>query len=490
MQQTKPAPFDKGLLKTQLAKPWHYRRSGIYYMRIRPVGLSATYTVSLRTTERPKAMALSKQLQTTLRQFHLDNPNATWEQLRDRLRDIAEGILATPTEWEHMDSMGLVYSDVQEDLYRIAVTSALTHAQAQAVTLGRQIMLAAQERVWGDPRQLVSLIDGLNGAASAPLSVGPMASHTSQVSHLASPVQPPVTFAYLADLYMKEQAANLSPITLQGVRSNCKTIADILGPLDLRKHTRADLLKLRSALQVDRRVSTVNNILTRLSTVLTWGENNGYLERTFDKKLKITKGADSSREAFTPDQMAKLMFHANDLPGTSWERWMLGLGAITGARLNEIRQLRKADIRQVGTVWVIDINADDCKDMKNKHSKRLVPLIDGAYGFDLTRFIAFVEASPAEGDLFTTSRSYTGQALNGIIRSVLKTKAGGALSFHSFRHSMASLLKEHEVPLGTAQAILGHSSQSITFDLYGGGQRVGVEKLANALRSVFGEVAE
>lgn len=486
MQQAKPVPFDKGLLKTQLAKPWHYRRSGIYYMRIRPVGLSATYTVSLRTTERPKAMALSKQLQTTLRQFHLDNPDATWEQLRDRLRDIAEGILATPTEWEHMDSMGLVYSDVQEDLYRIAVTSALTHAQAQAVTLGRQIMLAAQERVWGDPRQLVSLIDGLNGAASASLSVGPMA---SQASPLATPAQPPVTFAYLADFYMKEQEANLQPVTFQGVRSNCKIIADILGPLDLRKHTRGDLLKLRNALQVDRRVSTVNNILTRLSTVLAWGENNGYLERVFDKKLKITKGADSSREAFTPDQMAKLASHAHGLPETSWERWMLGLGAITGARLNEIRQLRKTDIRQVGSIWVIDINADDCKDMKNKHSKRLVPLIDGAYGFDLTRFIAFTDAC-TDGELFTTSRSYTGQALNGIIRSVLKTKAGGSLSFHSFRHSMASLLKEHEIPLGTAQAILGHSSQSITFDLYGGGQRVGVEKLANALRSVFGEAAQ
>ena len=487
MQQAKPVSFDKGLLKTQLAKPWHYRRSGIYYMRIRPVGLSATYTISLRTTERPKAMALSKQLQTTLRRFHLDNPNATWEQLRDHLRDIAEGILATPTEWEHMDSMGLVYSDVQEDLYRIAVTSALTHAQAQAVTLGRQIMLAAQERVWGDPRQLVSLIDGLNGAAPASLSVGPM---VSQAPQLAVPAQPPITFAYLAGLYMKEQEANLQPVTLQGVRSSCKTIADILGPLDLRQHTRADLLKLRSQLQENRRVTTVNGLLTRLSTVLAWGVNNGYLERTFDKKLKFTKGAESNREAFTDGQMAKLMGYANGLPDDSWERWMLGLGAITGARLNEIRQLRKIDVRQVGGTWVIDINADDDKELKNKNSKRLVPLIDGAYGFDLSAFVAFVNVGSDEGELFTTSRSYTGQALNSIIRSVLKTKAGGSLSFHSFRHTMASLLKEHEIPLGTAQAILGHSSQSITFDLYGGGQRVGVEKLANALRSVFGEVAK
>jgi integrase len=431
-------------------------------------------------------MALSKQLQTTLRHFHLDNPDATWEQLRDHLRDIAEGILATPSEWERMDSMGLVYSDVQEDLYRIAVTSALTHAQAQAITLGQQIMMAAQERVMGDPRQLVSLIDRMNGlggpnspiVTGSPLSVSPPEELTARPS---AKRQPAITFEELAGLYMKDQEGNLRDITIRGLRSACKIIAATLGQLDLRRHSRADLLKLREALLNGRKPSTVNSLLTRLSTVLAWGVNNGYLEKTFDKKLKITKGAESGREAFSQEQVTKLMAYANGLAVDSWERWALSLGAITGARLNEIRQLRKADVRQVGGIWVVDINADDDKDLKTRHSARLVPLIDGAYGFNLADFLCFTDSRPESGLLFDVTRSYAGQALGGAIRAVLKVAAGGALAFHSFRHSMASVLKEHEISLGLAQAILGHSSQSITFDHYGGGQRVGVGKLADAL---------
>lgn len=486
MQHLQTPPVAKKLFKTQLAKPWHYRRAGVYYLRIRPIGSPGTYTISLRTTERPKAMALSKQLQTTLRTFHLDNPDATWDQLRDHLREIAENILATPTEWERMDSMALVYSDVQDDLHRIAVTSALTFAQAQAITLGQQIMLAAQERVMGDPRQLVGLIGQMNGvqAAHAPglvppsLSVGP-------TSSISAKRPPRITFGELADLYMNEQEGSLREITLRGVRSGCKTIAEVLGQLDLQNHTRKDLLALRAALLEDRKPSTVNSLLTRLSTVLTWGVNNGYLEKAWDKKLKVTKGAESSREAFTPAQVAQLMAYANGLPVSSWERWAVSLGAITGARINEIRQLLKQDVRQVGDIWVIDINGEVEKDLKNKHSARLVPLIDGAYGFSLADFLSFVESMPDGAPLFKVSRTYAGQLLGVTIRKVLKFKAGGALTFHSFRHSLASLFKEHDVSLGLAQAILGHSAQSITFDHYGGGQRVGVEKLADALRGVL-----
>ncbi len=435
-------------------------------------------------------MALSKQIQTTLRRFHLDRPEATWEELRDHLKDIAEDILATPTEWERMDSMGLVYSDVQEDLYRIAVTSALTHAQAQAVTLSRQIMRAAQDRVLGDPRGLVGLIDEMNrpltshreGLDSLSLSVGASKDRTNS---RRSKGEPALTFEALAGLYMAEQESSLRDSTLKDIKTSCRQLVDALGPLDLRRHTRADLIGMRGKLGEGRKVSTVNKLLTRLSTVLAWGVNNGYLEKTFDKKLKIARGSESSREAFTQEQVRQLMAYVNGLPVSSWERWALSLAVITGARLNEISQLRNADVREIGSTWVIDLNTDDGKSLKNKHSVRVVPLIDGAYGFDLGAFLGFINGAPKDGRIFNVRSEYVGQALAAVIRKVLQTKAGGSLTFHSLRHSLASLLKEHEVQLTTAQGILGHSSQSITFDLYGGGQRVSVERLADVLRKVF-----
>ncbi|MCZ2996091.1 hypothetical protein NYY81_18845, partial [Acinetobacter baumannii] len=70
--------------------------------------------------------------------------------------------------------------------------------------------------------------------------------------------------------------------------------------------------------------------------------NNGYLDKSFDKGLKPTKGADSSREAFSQDQVKALMAHAKSLPVDAWQRWALSLGVITGTRIEELRQLTKA----------------------------------------------------------------------------------------------------------------------------------------------------
>ena len=55
------------------------------------------------------------------------------------------------------------------------------------------------------------------------------------------------------------------------------------------------------------------------------------------------------------------------------------------------------------------------------------------------------------------------------------------VTFHSLRHSMASNLKAAGVNLIDAQGVLGHSSQSITFDLYGKGHAV--SRLADALKA-------
>jgi len=483
--KSKPASV-KVLLETPLAKPWHYRRSGVYYLRVRPQGSTESCTLSLRTNDRSIAMSSSKQLLKILRTFHLENPDSDWGSLRDYLREVAETILATPTEWDLMDCMGLVYSDLREDLHRLAVTQPLTVPQAKAVILGQQIMQAAETRVGGDPRALVSVIEGIDreaareaaGSVSASLSVGPALGQSS------------MTFEHLAALYMAEQATNVEASTMRDIRSTCAGLSEALGGLDLRRHSREDLVNVKATLLEGKKPSTVNKYLTRLSTVLSWALNNGYIERSFDKGLKLTKGADSSREAFSQEQVQAVMKYANGLDGSSWERWGLSLGVLTGARIAEVRQLTKRDVRQVGTHWVIDINDNDGKSIKNQHSARIVPLVDGAYGFQLAAFLQFVDELPKGGPLFGLSAGRFSEVLNGALRTVLGFEAGGDLSFHSLRHSLASLLKFQGVAVGIAQSILGHSSQSITFDHYGGGEQVGLERLVQALAATYGGITE
>lgn len=130
-----------------------------------------------------------------------------------------------------------------------------------------------------------------------------------------------------------------------------------------------------------------------------WSVENGHIPKSYDKKLKLTKGTESSRKALTQDQIGKLVAYSNTLPSTSWKRWLLSLGAITGGRLNEISQLTVSDVQPLASgVTAIHINeAGEGKSIKNKRSERLVPLTEDAYGFDLAAFLRYVEACKLSG---------------------------------------------------------------------------------------------
>jgi integrase len=234
--------------------------------------------------------------------------------------------------------------------------------------------------------------------------------------------------------------------------------------------------------------STVNKLIVKLSAVLAWSVENGHISKSYDKKLKLTKGLESSRKAFTQDQVGLLVAYSNTLPESSWKRWLLSLGAITGGRLNEISQLTVSDVQALASgITAIHINeVGEGKSIKNKRSERLVPLTDGAYGFDLTAFMRYVDARKASGSDSLAQIGYktAGEWVNQqAIPEALGDTYGPGLVFHSLRHSLASLMQVKGVPTTHAQAVMGHASGTITFDTYGSG--VPVETIAEVLRGLF-----
>lgn len=488
------APTVRTLL--ELATPWVYRRQGRYTLRIRPLGSKATCTLSLKTIHRHTAVTIAKHLLTTLRTFHLDQPEATWDQLRERLKEIAEGALATGSAWDPYDpvsaspaygGMGLVYSEIRRDLDEIACTVPLNSDQAKAVMMGARIMTAAEERTHGSLGEIVEIIEEMKHASDVPLpvSLSVLASEGAPqgLDNLITPVH---TFEYLSALYMTERKDDLTGSTLKNLRASCGTISGLLGDLDLKIHTRAHMLALRDGLKAGRKVSTVNKILTHLTTVMVWAEANAYITKAFVQKLQILRGSESQRKEFSPAQVAALMDYANKLPATDWKRWALSIGVVSGARIGEIYQLTSKDIIEAQGLLVMDINTNDGKTIKNKFSVRKVPLV-AAYGLDLAALKAFAEA--ADGKLFKRSSSGFTSMLNQLTRDVLGTETNTGLSFHSLRHSMSGRLKAAEVSLGISQEITGHSSGSITYDLYGAAGAVQVGRMAEALVKAFSLVA-
>ncbi|WP_256573855.1 MULTISPECIES: tyrosine-type recombinase/integrase [unclassified Pseudomonas] len=297
-----------------------------------------------------------------------------------------------------------------------------------------------------------------------------------------------MTFDVLSQLYMADRGGDQQPTTLKETTLCHKVISENLEGLDLRTHSRADLVQFRERLSEGRMPSTVNKLIVKLSAVFTWAVENGHLCKTYDKKLKLTKGVESTRKAFTQHQVSKLMDYANGLPETSWKRWLLSLGIITGGRLKEICQLTVGDVvtTESGLVAIHINEAGEGKSIKNKQSERLVPLTDGAYGFDLAAFLRYVDAMHSSGSEALAQFGYrpSGEWVN---QQAIPTTLGDAyergLVFHSLRHSLASLMQAKGVPITHAQAVMGHASGTITFDTYGAG--VPVETIAQLLRELF-----
>lgn len=422
---------------TRLAKPYHYRRNGIYYMRLRATGSTTDLaSVSLKTSNRREAMDAADQLTGFVRAFHLENPDAPWNKLKEHFRVVSSELFESGRD-----------GDVTQ--------------------------------VWGGLHDSYSGIVGgstrlMKSVADIPVSLSVLA--------------PAMTFEILSGLYLADRGQDQKASTLKETNICHRTISAALGELDMRTHSRADLVALRDHLSGGRMPSTVNKLLIKLSAVLAWSVENGHISKSYDKKLKLTKGTESSRKAFTQDQVGKLVAYSNTLPETSWKRWLLSLGAITGGRLNEISQLTVSDVQTLASgITAIHINeAGEGKSIKNKRSERLVPLTDGAYGFDRAAFMRYVETCKLSESESLAQIGYktAGEWANQqAIPAALGESFGPGLVFHSMRHSLASLMQAKGVPTAYAQAVMGHASGTITFDVYGSG--VPVEIVAEMLVELF-----
>jgi len=422
---------------TRLAKPYHFRRNGIYYMRLRATASTTEFaSVSLKTSNRRDALDASEHLVGFVRAFHLENPDASWSKLKEHFRVVSV------------------------ELFEARRDGSVT-------------------QVWG------GLHDGHSGSVGG--SMRPMKS-VADAPVSISVLAPAMTFEILSGLYLADRGQDQKASTLKETKICHGTISASLGELDMRTHSRADLVALRDRLSDGRMPSTVNKLIVKLSAVLTWSVENGHIPKSYDKKLKLTKGIESSRKAFSQDQVGKLVAYSNTLPETSWKRWLLSLGAITGGRLNEISQLTVSDVQTLASgITAIHINeAGKGKSIKNKRSERLVPLTEGAYGFDLAAFLRYVETCKlSESESLAQIGYKTGGewANQQAIPAALGESFGPGLVFHSMRHSLASLMQARGIPTAYAQAVMGHASGTITFDVYGSG--VPVETIAEMLRELF-----
>lgn len=451
-----------------------------------------------------------RELAVTAKAFLLDKPEVTLQELTEHLRSMAEQFLTDASDdyWNGIEVATLV--DEKSNLKELAATQALSLDQQKGIRLALEVLTAAQQRVdTGDASGLIKLIDDNNHTDYS--TIGDSTSIlkneqgdrpavftqvTAPCSH--SECQPEVaicSFSELVSSLLAEKVQTLKSSSYKDLSSSLNTVSRFL-PEDMDLMSRSEWLAVRDAmLAAEVRPSTINKLLTKAKMCLDYGLMNGQLEgRNPIERMKLTKDIDSKRRAFTDEELERLLvrveaeyqFTRHTAHTTSEaRRWASLVSVVTGARSAEVCHLTKRDIVTLDNGLVcIDINEDgDGKSVKNKHSVRLVPLTDGAYGFDLKSFLSWVDMQPDEGPLFgMTPSAYSSWFNSRVLTEALPDAEN--VSLHSLRHWLATRMKERGVNLVDAQGILGHSSQSITYDLYGKGHAV--QRLADALVMTHG----
>jgi integrase len=168
--------------------------------------------------------------------------------------------------------------------------------------------------------------------------------------------------------------------------------------------------------------------------------------------------------------------------------WLPRLARWTGARLNELHQLRRIDVVERDGIHGISItDHGECMPglpmrLKNAGSRRWVPLHP-----EVAEFWNWARGRP-EGALFPADANKF-----GVVSDALSKWYGRALrgpwriederiTFHSWRHAFSDMCRAAGVPPDVRMALMGHS-ESGAAGAYGAGQMPAIV-LDRAIRSI------
>lgn len=220
---------------------------------------------------------------------------------------------------------------------------------------------------------------------------------------------------------------------------------------------------------------TITKQLGAIRTLLNWAVDNAYLETNPASRIRLARPKNTRRKRLPyDDDDLKLIFSSplftgcisktrRAEPGQKVFRdskfWLPILALFTGARLEELGQLTKDDVKQDGEVWYFDINdLSSGKSLKTESSVRKVPLHDQVLKLGFLDLIG-TGSDAVFPDLFP-SRS-TGK------RSDAFSKFWGRYArrigcadkrkvFHSFRHSFKDACRRAAIADSQHDALTGH----------------------------------
>lgn len=271
----------------------------------------------------------------------------------------------------------------------------------------------------------------------------------------------PLTSDALLDVWAAERKP--APATRKKYDGTFRTIARVLGFDDVRRIGPEDVVKFkRHRLEVEKRdVGTVEDDVRNAGAVCRWAAKNRLLpSNPFDGLAPKAVRKLASRLPYDDADAKRILTAARE--ETGWLRWGPWLLCFTGARLGELAELRRGDVREEGGVPVLDIRPHEARPGKNATMQRMIPLHPALIAEGFLDYVAKLSADPG-GPLFpsikpdphgkrdTPAQTQLGRWMRATVKITDPKKAPA----HSWRHRMEDALRKVRAPVEAADAITG-----------------------------------
>jgi len=305
-----------------------------------------------------------------------------------------------------------------------------------------------------------------------------------------SATEEPLTAETLLALWSAERTP--APATLRAYQGKFRQLSRILGFDDLRRVTPELVIKFKEArLKSGRDAGTVTDDVTAMGTVCKWAVANRKLSANPFTGLapKANRRGPARRHPYDDGEAKRILLAARSEEG--WLRWVPWLLCFTGARISELVEMRRCDVRSEAGVMILDIVPLEKRAGKNEIAKRMIPIHPALIAEGFLDYVASLPSDP-DGPLFPSiptdpSGGRVGPATHRSgrwVRHVVGITDPKKGPNHSWRHRLEDELRKVRALPEVQDAITGRYNPRNAGAEYGNGFRGMPDEVLKDLRRI------
>lgn len=283
--------------------------------------------------------------------------------------------------------------------------------------------------------------------------------------------------ALVEDWWQEAKVAGRKQSTYESYSNSMAKLVAFLKHDTASRVTPEDVVRFKDhRLQSGASAKTVkDNDLAGLKTVFGWAVMNRRMAANPAEKLtiKVGKSRKLRSKGFYDDEARAILSHARSyVPGkeapklAAAKRWVPWLCAFTGARVGEMLQLRKQDVRREGAHWVVRVTPE-AGPVKTDEARDVVlhqQIIEAGFPkFYEASKPGYLFISPKAGELGVRRALKTARnKVNAFVREVVKDP--NVDPSHGWRHRFKTIGIEQEVAMRVLDALQGHAPRNASED--------------------------